>query len=96
MSSEAENAALKQTAFSLFAKCNPGATATGKKIFWVLWSFLISSVIENLNPVSLQKTADHYPEHVRHRSFRIFSMQNPHQKILNTGGLRLCRGAWHS
>jgi len=25
-----------------------------------------------------------------------FSMQNPHQKILNTGGLRLCRGAWHS
>ena len=25
-----------------------------------------------------------------------FSMQHPHQKIINTGGLHLCRGAWHS
>ena len=66
------NAALKQTALLLFAKCNRGATATEKKIFCVLWSFLISSVIENLNPASLQQTADLFPEHVPQRSFRLF------------------------
>jgi len=66
------NAALKQTVLSLFAKCNRGATATEKIFFRVLWSFLISSVIENLNPVSLQKTADYFPEHVPHGSFRLF------------------------
>jgi len=71
LSSEVGNAALKQTALSLFAKCDRGATATEKKFFWVLWSFLISSVIENLNPVSLQQTADLFPEHVLQRSFTL-------------------------
>jgi len=42
LSSEVGNAALKQAALSLFAKCNHGATATEKNYFWVLWSFLIS------------------------------------------------------
>jgi len=39
--------------------------------------------------VSLQQTADIFPEHVpqAQRSFRLFSMQNPHQKILNMGGV---------
>jgi len=37
-----------------------------------LWSFLISNIIENLNPVSLQQTADLFPEHVPQRSFRLF------------------------
>jgi len=32
----------------------------------------MSSVIENLNPVSLQKTADLFPEHVPQGSFRLF------------------------
>jgi len=72
LSSEVGNAALKQTALSLFAKCNCGDTATEKKFFWVLWSFLISSVTENLNPVSLQRTADVFPEHVSQGSFMLF------------------------
>jgi len=71
LSSELGNAALKQTALSLFAKCNHGATATENKFFWVLWSFLISSVIESLNPVSLQQTGDLFPEHVPQGSFRL-------------------------
>ena len=70
-SSEVGNAALKQTALSLFAKCNRGTTATENKFFWVLWSFLISSVIENLKPVSSQQTADLFPEHVPQGSFRL-------------------------
>jgi len=43
-----------------------------RKFCWVLWSFLISSVIENLNSVSLQKTADLFPEHEPQGSFRLF------------------------
>ena len=70
------DAALKQTALSLFAKCNRGATATENKFFWVLWSFRISSVIENLNPVSLQQTTDLFfqqtAEHVTQGSFGLF------------------------
>jgi len=72
LSSEVGNAALKQTELSWFAKCNHGATATEKKFCWVLWSFLISSVNENLNPVSLQQTADVFPEHVPQGAFRLF------------------------
>jgi len=37
-----------------------------------LWSFLVSSAIDNLNPVSLQQTADLFPEHVPQWSFRLF------------------------
>jgi len=72
LSSEVGNAGLKQTALSLFVKCNRGATATEKKFCWVLWSFLISSVIEILNPLFLQQTADVFPEHVPQGSFRLF------------------------
>ena len=85
LSSEVGNAALKQTVLSLFAKCNRGATVTEIKNFWVLWSFLISSVIENLNPVSLQKTADLFPEHVPQESFRlIFQCRNLYFSIQKT------------
>jgi len=94
LSSEVGNAALKQTALSFFAKCNRGATATEKKILsFVVFSHIISSIIVNLNPVSLQQTAHLFPEHVPQKSFGVFLMQNPHQKILNTGGFHLCRVA---
>ena len=56
----------------VFVKCNRGAAAIEEKFLWVLWSFLISSIIENLNPVSLQQTADLFPELVPQRSFRLF------------------------
>ena len=96
LSSEVGNGALIQMALSSFAKCNHGATATEMKFFWVLWSFLISSVIENLNPVSLQQTADLFPEHVPQRSFRLFFNAESSPEDINTSGLRLCRGVWHS
>jgi len=69
LSSEVGNDAVKQTVLSSFSK---GIVAL-QPLKWNFSEFcgLLSSVIENLNPVSLQQTADLFLEHVPQRSFRL-------------------------